>query len=55
MGKTSAIMQAVQQVNQQGGCSFLADLSTASTAIDMGNRIMAAATRRTGKRCDGTH
>ena len=50
MGKTSAILQAVQQVNQEGGCAFLADLSTASTAIDMGNRIMAAATQRVGKK-----
>lgn len=50
MGKTSAILQAVRQINQGGGCAFLADLSTASTAIDMGNRIMSAATRRMGKR-----
>ena len=50
MGKTSAILQAVQRVNHEGGAAFLADLSTASNAIDMGNRIMAAASRRIGKR-----
>jgi hypothetical protein len=50
MGKTSAILEAVRQINHRGGCVFLADLSTASTVIDMGNRIMSAAIRRMGKR-----
>jgi len=45
MGKTSAVMNAVDTVNKNGGHAFLADLSTASTAIDMGNRILAAASR----------
>ncbi len=50
MGKTSTIIQAVHQVNQGGGFAFLADLSTASNVIDMGNRIMAAASNRIGKK-----
>jgi len=50
MGKTSAVMNAVDKVNKNGGHAFLADLSTASTAIDMGNRILAAATRIIGKK-----
>lgn len=44
MGKTSAILNAVDTVNKSGGHAFLADLSTASTAVDMGNRILTAAT-----------
>lgn len=48
MGKTSAILNAVNQVNNQGGYAFLADLSTASTAVDMCNRILAAATKIVG-------
>ncbi|MBW2370035.1 MAG: ATP-binding protein [Deltaproteobacteria bacterium] len=50
MGKTSAIMKAVDTVNKSGGHAFLVDLSTASTAVDMGNRILAAASRILGKK-----
>ncbi len=50
MGKTSAILNAVVTVNKTGGHAFLVDLSTASTAIDMGNRILAAASKILGKK-----
>ena len=50
MGKTSAIMKAVNNVNQAGGHAFLVDLSTASTAVDMGNRILAAVSKIMGKK-----
>lgn len=50
MGKTSAVMNAVDTVNKNGGHAFLADLSTASTAVDMGNRILAASSRIIGKK-----
>jgi hypothetical protein len=50
MGKTSAVMNAVDTVNKNGGHAFLADLSTASTAVDMGNRILSAASRTIGKK-----
>lgn len=50
MGKTSAILNAVNQVNNKGGHAFLADLSTASNAFDMCNRILAAATKIVGKK-----
>lgn len=50
MGKTSAIIKAADTINKQGGHAFLADLSTASTAVDMGNRILAAASRIIGKK-----
>lgn len=50
MGKTSAVMNAVDTVNENGGYAFLADLSTASTAVDMGNRILAASSKIIGKK-----
>jgi len=50
MGKTSAILNAIDAVNRKSGHAFLADLSTASTAVDMGNRILAAASRILGKK-----
>ena len=50
MGKTSAVINAVDTVNKNGGHAFLADLSTASTAVDMSNRILAAASRIIGKK-----
>lgn len=37
-------------VNENGGHSFLADLSTASNAVDMGSRILVTATRVIGRR-----
>ena len=50
MGKTSAILNAIEAVNVKGGHAFLADLSTASSAVDMGNRILASAARVIGRR-----
>lgn len=50
MGKTSAVMKAVDRVNKNGGHAFLADLSTASTAVDMGNRILASVAGIIGKK-----
>ena len=50
MGKTSTVMNAIDTVNKNGGHAFLADLSTASTAVDMANRILAAASRIIGKK-----
>ncbi len=43
MGKTSALLRAVDRVNAAGGHAFFADLSTASSAADMSNRILSAA------------
>jgi hypothetical protein len=43
MGKTSALLRAIDRVNKAGGHAFFADLSTASSAADMSNRILAAA------------
>lgn len=40
MGKTSAILNAIESIQSKGGHAFLADLSTSSTAVDMGNRIL---------------
>lgn len=50
MGKTSAIMNAMDSIHKNGGHAFLADLSTSSTAVDMGNRILGAASRIMGKK-----
>ena len=50
MGKTSTILQAISQINEGGKPAFLADLSTASTAVDMGNKILAEAARVLGKK-----
>ena len=43
MGKTSVLLRAVEEVNEDGGHALFADLSTASSAADMSNRILAAA------------
>jgi len=50
MGKTAAIMEAIASIQKNGGQAFLADLSTSSNAVDMGNRILAAASRNMGKK-----
>ncbi|CAB1075508.1 hypothetical protein D1AOALGA4SA_3328 [Olavius algarvensis Delta 1 endosymbiont] len=49
MGKTSTILQAIARINDAGEQAFLADLSTASTAVDIGNKILAEASRILGK------
>lgn len=43
MGKTSALLRAIERVRKAGGHAFFADLSTASSAADMSNRVLAAA------------
>ena len=48
-GKTSAIERAIRQVRARRGIAFLADLSTASTGVDMANRILESATRALGR------
>lgn len=50
MGKTSALAQAIGHHQRRGGVAFLADLSTASTPVDMANRILEAAARVLGTR-----
>ena len=50
MGKTSALMQALARHESEGGVAFLADISTASTVVDIANRILEAAGRALGRR-----
>lgn len=50
MGKSSTLENAVRQVNAKGGHALLADISTASTVTDIGNRILASAARSVGRR-----
>jgi hypothetical protein len=50
MGKSSTLDNAVRSVNRKGGHALIADISTASTVTDIGNRILASATRSIGKR-----
>lgn len=45
IGKTSTFERAVEAVNADGGTACMADLSTASTPVDMANRILTAAHR----------
>ena len=45
MGKTSALVVALARHRETGGLGMLADFSTASTPVDLGNRILSAATR----------
>lgn len=50
MGKTSAIVRAIARHEAAGGVAFLADMSTASTLVDVANRVLAAAGRALGRR-----
>jgi hypothetical protein len=50
MGKTSALLQALERHEADGGVAFLADISTASTVTDVANRILEAAGRALGRR-----
>jgi hypothetical protein len=43
MGKTSVILRAISQINSSGGFGLSADLSTASSAADMSNRLLVSA------------
>jgi hypothetical protein len=50
MGKTSALHVARTRVEEEGGAVVFADLSTASSAADMANRILESTTRALGRR-----
>jgi hypothetical protein len=50
MGKTSALVRAIQQHEAAGKLAFLADVSTATTLVDIANRILESAVRAVGKR-----
>lgn len=50
MGKTSAVVVALEEHREAGGLGILADFSTASTPVDLGNRILSAATRELHRR-----
>lgn len=50
MGKTSALVRAVERYQASKGVAFLADMSTASTLVDIANRILDAAGRALGTR-----
>lgn len=50
MGKTSTLRVAISQVERRGGHAFMADLSTASTVVDIANRVLDAAVRTLGRR-----
>jgi hypothetical protein len=43
MGKTSAIVRAIARREADGGVAFLADMSTASTLVDIANRVLESA------------
>ncbi len=50
MGKTSALARAASRIKAEGGYTIMADLSTASSVTDIGNRILEAAARSLGRR-----
>lgn len=50
MGKTSALVRALEIHARGGGTAILADLSTASSLVDIANRILEAAGRELGRR-----
>lgn len=50
MGKTSALLEALARREAEGGVAFLADISTASTVVDIANRILDAAGRALGRK-----
>jgi len=50
MGKTSALVRAIGRHEETGGVAFLADMSTASTLVDVANRILEAAGRALGRK-----
>jgi hypothetical protein len=50
MGKTSLLRLAMARDAMRGGLSCLADLSTASSPVDVANRVLSAATAVIGRR-----
>lgn len=49
-GKTSVLERAVETVNRTGGHAFLADFSTATSLVDLSNRLLAGAAQAAGRR-----
>ncbi|MEK7239288.1 MAG: hypothetical protein AAB224_01750 [Gemmatimonadota bacterium] len=49
-GKTSVLERAVGTINAKGGHAFLADFSTATSLVDLSNRLLAGATQAAGRR-----
>ncbi len=49
-GKTSVLERAVATINAKGGHAFVADFSTATSLVDLSNRLLAGATRAAGRR-----
>lgn len=49
VGKTSALLAAIQAVRRQGGHGFLVDLSTAASIADAATRVLDGATRGLGR------
>ncbi|MGH7449485.1 MAG: hypothetical protein ACRELT_18060, partial [Longimicrobiales bacterium] len=50
MGKTSLLRLAMARDATRGGMACLADLSTASSPVDVANRVLSAATAVIGRR-----
>ena len=50
MGKTSILTHAVTRIETKGGHAIMADVSTASSVTDIGNRVLAAAAKSLGRR-----
>jgi hypothetical protein len=50
MGKTSTLVRAIERHTARGGFAFLVDVSTATTLVDIANRILEGASRVLGKR-----
>ena len=50
MGKTSAILRAIARHEAKGSVAFLADMSTASTLVDVANRVLETAGRALGRK-----
>lgn len=50
MGKTALLNRALSRAHEQGAAAFVADLSTASSPVDLANRVMASATRALRRR-----
>lgn len=49
-GKSSTLEAAVTEINEAGGHAIIADLSTATTLTDVGNRILEGSAKSLGKR-----
>ena len=54
MGKTALLHRALARAHDQGAAAFIADLSTASSPVDLANRVMESATRALRRRWTDT-